>query len=63
MTRTFSKVYGLGGVRIGWIYAPAHIVDALNRVRGPFNVNAAAIEAGIAAIGDRAHVESARRAQ
>jgi histidinol-phosphate aminotransferase len=58
MTRTFSKVHGLGGLRIGWVYAPAHVVDALNRIRGPFNVNAAAIEAGIAAIGDRAHVES-----
>jgi len=57
MTRTFSKVHGLGGVRIGWIYAPAHIVDALNRMRGPFNVNAAAIEAGVAAMGDRSHVE------
>jgi histidinol-phosphate aminotransferase len=59
MTRTFSKVHGLGGMRIGWVYAPAPVVDALNRMRGPFNVNAAAIEAGIAAIGDRAHVEGA----
>ncbi|AZO60998.1 MAG: histidinol-phosphate transaminase [Mesorhizobium sp.] len=56
MTRTFSKL-GLGGARIGWMYGPAHIVDAINRVRGPFNVNATAIEAGIAAIRDRAHVE------
>ena len=57
MTRTFSKIHGLGGMRIGWMYGPAHIVDAINRVRGPFNVNAAAIEAGIAAMHDRAHVE------
>ena len=57
MTRTFSKVHGLGGMRIGWVYAPAPIVDALNRMRGPFNVNAAAIEAGVAAMGDRAHIE------
>jgi histidinol-phosphate aminotransferase len=57
MTRTFSKVHGLGGLRLGWTYAPAHVVDALNRVRGPFNVNAAALEAGTAAIRDRAHVE------
>ena len=57
MTRTFSKIHGLGGARIGWMYAPAHIVDAINRMRGPFNVNAAAIEAGIAAMRDRAHVE------
>ncbi len=57
MTRTFSKVYGLGGARIGWLYAPQHIVDALERVRDPFNVNAMAIEAGIAAMLDREHVE------
>jgi len=59
MTRTFSKIHGLAGLRIGWMYAPAHVVDAVNRVRGPFNVNAAAIAAGTAAIGDRAHVEAA----
>ncbi|WP_265517634.1 histidinol-phosphate transaminase [Nitratireductor luteus] len=59
MTRTFSKIYGLAALRIGWMYAPAHIVDAVNRVRGPFNVNALAIAAGAAAMGDRAHVEKA----
>ncbi|WP_395449854.1 histidinol-phosphate transaminase [Aminobacter sp. UC22_36] len=57
MTRTFSKIHGLGGMRIGWIYAPAHIIDVLERMRGPFNVNAAAIEAGVAAMEDRGHVE------
>src|SRR5690606_29155540 len=57
MTRTFSKMYGLAGIRIGWMYAPAHIVEALDRVRGPFNVNAASIAAGAAAIRDRGHVE------
>lgn len=57
MTRTFSKIHGLGGLRIGWAYGPSHVIDALNRVRGPFNVNAAAIEAGVAAMGDRGHVE------
>ncbi|MEQ1953694.1 histidinol-phosphate transaminase [Mesorhizobium sp. CN2-181] len=57
MTRTFSKIHGLGGARIGWAYCPPHIADALNRVRGPFNVNAAAIEAGVAAMGDREHVQ------
>jgi histidinol-phosphate aminotransferase len=57
MTRTFSKVHGLGGARIGWCYAPAHVVDALERVRDPFNVTATAIEAGTAAMRDRAHVE------
>jgi histidinol-phosphate aminotransferase len=57
MTRTFSKVHGLGGVRIGWMYAPSHVIEAMNRMRAPFNVNAAAIEAGAAAMADRAHVE------
>jgi histidinol-phosphate aminotransferase len=61
MTRTFSKIYGLAALRVGWCYAPAPIIDAMNRVRGPFNVNAAAIAAGAAAIADRAHVERAIR--
>src|SRR3954469_8839741 len=60
MTRTFSKIYGLAGLRLGWLYGPAHVVDALNRIRGPFNVNAAAQAAGIAAIQDTAHVEMSR---
>ncbi len=60
MTRTFSKIYGLAALRLGWMYGPAHIVDAVNRVRGPFNVNAPAIEAGIAALADTAHIEKAR---
>lgn len=57
MTRTFSKIHGLGSLRLGWLYAPAHVCDALNRIRSPFNVNGPALEAGIAAIGDAAHVE------
>jgi histidinol-phosphate aminotransferase len=60
MLRTFSKIHGLAALRLGWIYGPAHIIDALNRIRGPFNVNAPAIAAGIAAIKDSAHVEKAR---
>ena len=60
MTRTFSKIYGLAALRLGWMYGPAHVVDAINRIRGPFNVNAPAIAAGIAAIRDSAHVERAR---
>lgn len=52
MTRTFSKIYGLGGLRIGWGYGPAHIVDALNRVRGPFNLSSAALAAAEAAVQD-----------
>jgi histidinol-phosphate aminotransferase len=59
MTRTFSKIYGLAAARIGWMYAPAHVVDAVNRVRGPFNVNAIAIAAGAAAMRDRTHIEKA----
>src|ERR1700738_3874562 len=61
MCRTFSKIHGLAALRLGWLYAPAHIVDAVNRIRGPFNVNGPAREAGIAAIRDTAHVESSRR--
>ena len=57
MTRTFSKIYGLAALRIGWAYGSCHIIDALNRVRGPFNVNSAAIAAGTAAIKDKAHLE------
>src|SRR3954447_13319474 len=60
MTRTFSKIYGLAALRLGWLYGPAHVVDAVNRIRGPFNVNSAAMAAGIAAIEDSAHVETAR---
>ncbi len=57
MTRTFSKIHGLASLRIGWCYAPARVCDALNRIRGPFNVSGPAIEAGIAAIEDNAHVD------
>jgi histidinol-phosphate aminotransferase len=60
MTRTFSKIYGLAALRLGWMYGSAHVVDAVNRIRGPFNVNAPAIAAGIAAIRDTAHVERSR---
>ena len=53
MTRTFSKIYGLANLRLGWGFGPAHVVDALNRIRGPFNVNGMAAAAGIAAVRDR----------
>jgi histidinol-phosphate aminotransferase len=59
MTRTFSKIYGLAALRLGWAYCPAAVADVLNRVRGPFNVTAPALAAGAAAILDRAHVEAA----
>ena len=60
MTRTFSKIYGLAALRLGWMYAPAHVTDVINRIRGPFNVSVAAMEAGIAAIRDAEHFEKAR---
>src|SRR3954467_4787311 len=59
MTRTFSKIYGLAGLRLGWMVAPAEVVDAVNRIRGPFNVNAPALAAGAAAIADDGHVAAA----
>ena len=59
MWRTFSKIYGLARLRLGWAYGPTYVIDAVNRIRCPFNVNGAAIEAGIAALADTAHTESA----
>ncbi|MGH6890454.1 MAG: histidinol-phosphate transaminase [Rhizomicrobium sp.] len=56
MTRTFSKIYGLAGLRIGWAWCPAAVADALNRVRGPFNVSEPAQRAASAALRDRDHV-------
>ncbi|MEO1199948.1 MAG: histidinol-phosphate transaminase [Pseudomonadota bacterium] len=52
MTRTFSKVFGLARLRLGWAYAPAEIADVLNRIRGPFNVTGPALAAGAAAFDD-----------
>src|SRR6516165_7700939 len=60
MCRTFSKIYGLAALRLGWMFAPAHIVDAINRIRGPFNVTGPAIAAGVAAIEDLEHQERSR---
>ncbi len=59
MTRTFSKVFGLANLRIGWAYGPAAVIDVLNRTRGPFNVNGPALAAGTAALRDRVHIERA----
>jgi len=56
VTRTFSKIHGLAGLRLGWMYGPRAVVDVIHRVRGPFNVNLPAIEAGIAAVKDREFV-------
>jgi histidinol-phosphate aminotransferase len=55
MTRTFSKLYGLAGLRLGWVYAPAAICDVLNRIRGPFNTSTLQQQVGAAAIRDRDH--------
>jgi histidinol-phosphate aminotransferase len=67
MTRTFSKIWGLGGARLGWGYGPAAIMDVLNRLRPPFNISSAAVAAGIAALSEprwealsRAHNQAAR---
>ncbi len=60
MTRTFSKIFGLAALRIGWAYCPPEIADVLNRIRGPFNLSAPAIAAGAAAIEDIEHTERAR---
>src|SRR5215469_9037529 len=60
MLRTFSKIYALAGLRLGWGYFPPAIADVLNRVRGPFNVNAAALAAGVAALQDTESLAKAR---
>ncbi len=60
MLRTFSKIYALAGLRLGWAYCPPAIADVLNRVRGPFNVGAAALAAGIAAVEDTEALARAR---
>jgi histidinol-phosphate aminotransferase len=52
MTRTFSKIYGMAALRLGWAYGPASVIEALNKTRGPFNVSTPAAAAGAAAIGD-----------
>lgn len=61
MTRTFSKLYGLGGLRVGWGYGPRPVIDVLNRVRGPFNLSTPALAAAEAALADRAHEDFSRR--
>jgi histidinol-phosphate aminotransferase len=60
MTRTFSKLYGLGGLRVGWGYGPQPVIDVLNRVRGPFNLSGTALAAAEAAIRDMDYVEHCR---
>jgi histidinol-phosphate aminotransferase len=60
VTRTFSKIFGLAAERIGWGYGPAAVIDALHKIRAPFNVTAAGQKAAIAALGDTAFVERSR---
>ncbi|MDZ4367023.1 MAG: histidinol-phosphate transaminase [Afipia sp.] len=60
MTRTFSKIHGLASLRVGWMYGPANIIDAVNRIRGPFNVSTAASEAAIASLEDAEHQNRSR---
>ncbi|WP_127901570.1 histidinol-phosphate transaminase [Solirhodobacter olei] len=60
MTRTFSKIYGLGGLRIGWGYGPRAIIDVLNRIRGPFNLSGTQLEVAEAAVRDQAYVDHCR---
>ena len=57
MLRTFSKIFGLGGMRVGWGYGPATVIDAINRVRGVFNVNKIAQAAAVAALAEPGWVE------
>ncbi len=58
VTRTFSKIHGLASLRVGWAYAPADVIDAINRVRGPFNVTGPALMAAEAAVRDNEYVEA-----
>ena len=57
---TYSKIYGLPALRLGWAFAPAHMIDVMNRVRSPFNVNTPALAAGVAAMEDQAYVNDMR---
>lgn len=60
ITRTFSKIYGLAAERIGWAYGKPHLIDTLNRIRGPFNVTSAGQAAAIAALKDQDFVRESR---
>jgi histidinol-phosphate aminotransferase len=60
LLRTLSKSYGLAGLRIGYAVAPEECIDLMNKMRQPFNVNAVAAAAAVAALGDEAHLERTR---
>ncbi len=59
--RTFSKIYGLAAMRVGYAVGPARLLDYMNRVRAPFNVGSLGQVAALAALDDRAHVERSQR--
>ena len=59
VTRTFSKIYGLAGLRLGWGYASKEIIDAMYQIKPPFNVNRAALAAGVEAIRDEEWINKA----
>lgn len=59
-TRTFSKIHGLAAARVGWAYGPRHVIEAMDKVRGPFNLTTPALEGAVAALADDGHAERAR---
>ncbi len=59
VTRTFSKIYGLAGLRLGWGYSSKEIIDAMYQIKPPFNVNRAALAAGVEAIKDKEWIKKA----
>lgn len=60
MLRTFSKIFGLAGLRVGWGYGPADVIGVLHRARGQFNCSLAAQSAAVASLEDTAHIDAAR---
>ena len=56
MLRTFSKIYGLAAIRLGWAYCPPAVAEVLHKVRNPSNTSAPAQAAALAALGDQDHV-------
>ena len=60
VTRTFSKIYGLAGERVGWATGAPHLIDVLNRIRGPFNVTVSGQSAALAALDDQGFVDASR---
>jgi len=61
VSRTFSKIYGLAGLRVGYFVSQPHIADVINRVRHPFNVNSLALVAAEAALDDEDHLARSRQ--